>query len=66
MEIDALMEGARTRDAPDVQDLLRLFGTVGEDGEGNPFIFPEEPEDGAQRHVEHDSEDEYGAFGNDE
>ena len=38
VEIDEVME---SKDKLTVQDLMRLFGKVGEDGEGRPFIFPE-------------------------
>ena len=43
VDIDALMnDRAKRNEKPSVTDLMRLFGELGQDEEGNPFIFGEE------------------------
>lgn len=67
-EIDEVMQDAKKKDDLTVQDLMRLFGQVGDDGEGRPFIFPDqddlEPEHLRLANV--DEEDEERFMGNEE
>lgn len=66
VEIDEVMNSSRMRDKLTVDDLLRLFGRVGSDEQGNPFIFAEETSDDHLRHAERDDNDEADFMGNDE
>ena len=65
-EIDEVMDDARQKERPSVQELMRLFGKVGEDGEGKPFIFADDDEDEHLRVPNIDDEDEEQAMGNEE
>lgn len=46
------------------RESMGLFGQVGEDAQGKPFIFAEPQENGCPRYVEIDSDDEDGHMGN--
>ncbi|KAI6861693.1 hypothetical protein KC338_g6497 [Hortaea werneckii] len=63
-EIDQVMEEARKKDLPDVSELLRLFGEVGEDDEGHAFIFVDDPKENEARHAESEGENEEGFLAN--
>ncbi|GAB1736623.1 hypothetical protein NU219Hw_g8248t1 [Hortaea werneckii] len=63
-EIDQVMEEARKKDIPDVSELLRLFGEVGEDDEGHAFIFVDDPKENEARHAESEEENEEGFLSN--
>ncbi|RMY70605.1 hypothetical protein D0863_05687 [Hortaea werneckii] len=63
-EIDQVMEEARKKDIPDVSELLRLFGEVGEDDEGHAFIFVDDPKENEARHAESEEENEEGVLAN--
>ncbi|KAI7223161.1 hypothetical protein KC333_g604 [Hortaea werneckii] len=63
-EIDQVMEEARKKDIPDVSELLRLFGEVGEDDEGHAFIFVDDPKENEARHAESEEENEEGFLAN--
>ncbi|KAI7089867.1 hypothetical protein KC356_g2039 [Hortaea werneckii] len=63
-EIDQVMEEARKKDLPDVSELLRLFGEVGEDDEGHAFIFVDDPKENEARHAESEEENEEGFLAN--
>ncbi|KAI7238632.1 hypothetical protein KC330_g2487 [Hortaea werneckii] len=63
-EIDQVMEEARKKDIPDVSELLRLFGEVGEDDEGHAFIFVDDPKENEPRHAESEEENEEGFLAN--
>ena len=68
IEIDDVID-SRRNDAPTVQDLMQLFGPVGEDSEGKPFIFAEDDDTVASEHLRManmDEEDEEQAMGNEE
>ena len=64
VEINEVME--TKHDRLTVHDLLRLFGNVGEDGEGRPFIFPsdENKEPEHLRVPSTDEDDEMQYMGN--
>ncbi|KAK5748859.1 hypothetical protein LTS12_021097 [Elasticomyces elasticus] len=50
IEIDGAMDDSKGRDLP-VSELLRLFGDVGEDAEGKPFIWAQDDGAGNQEHL---------------
>lgn len=65
MEIDEIME--MKKDSISVHDLLRLFGNVGEDSEGRPFIFADEDDEPEHLRLPAiDEEDEMQFMGNEE
>ena len=72
IEIDEVMQDAKRHDKLTVHDLMRLFGDLGEDSEGKPFIFAEEAEGYGGGDIEHpklintDREDEEMFMGNEE
>lgn len=75
IEIDEVMEdsSAKRKGLPSVADLMKLFGSVGEDGEGRPFIFAsgsgDQYDEGDPEHLRlanTDSEDEEQFMGNEE
>lgn len=61
------MNDSKKKEALDVDDLMRLFGNVGEDSEGKPFIFAKQ-QDGQEhlRYANADSDDEEAWMGNEE
>lgn len=65
VDIDAVMQ---SKGKLDVRDLMRLFGKVGDDEEGHPFIFAEGAdrydENDPTRLAEDDEDDEMGFMGN--
>ncbi|KAK6392827.1 hypothetical protein LTR65_002908 [Meristemomyces frigidus] len=63
IDIDEVMDDGKRKHAPDVHDLMRLFGATGIDGDGRPFIFAEggDQYDGL---VDDDEEDEEHFMGN--
>lgn len=48
-EIDEVMNDAKKKDKLSVNELLRLFGEVGEDEDGKPFIFADDEDIGEER-----------------
>ncbi|KAK4574889.1 hypothetical protein LTR86_001731 [Recurvomyces mirabilis] len=68
MEIDQIMEDPKRNEQLTPKEVLRLFGPVGEDSDGHPFIFP----DGEIDKNEHlrlpnvDKDDEMREMGNEE
>lgn len=62
------MNDSKRKETLSVQDLMRLFGEVREDGEGKPFIFAQEPDaDEGKEHLRYaraDSDDEEVFMGN--
>ena len=67
-EINEVMNDSKRKESLSVHDLMRLFGPVGEDGEGRPFIFPsqEAMESEHLRLANIDEEDEEQVMGNEE
>lgn len=67
-EIEEVMDDAKRKKRPSIHDLMRLFGPVGEDGEGKPFIFADDQHDeGDPEHLRlanDDEEDEDMPMGN--
>lgn len=67
VEIDEVMDDSKRNEKLTVEDLMRLFGNVGQDGEGRSFIFAEgDDEDEHLRLPNIDSEDEEQMMGNEE
>ena len=69
IEIDELMNNSKLREKLTVQDLMRLFGKVEEDGEGKPFIFADERSDdidGIPRLADLDEDNEFGFMNTDQ
>ena len=71
IQIDAVMDDSKRKEKLSINDLMRLFGKVGEDGEGRPFIFAEGANDeevGPEhlRPIEANSDDEEDMMGNEE
>ena len=70
IEIDEVMNSSKMREKLSVEDLMRLFGKVGEDDEGKPFIFADGPngydEDEHLRVPRPDEDDEERFMGNEE
>lgn len=64
-EIKAVMDDQKRKEVLDVNDLMRLFGEVGEDEEGVPFIYTQSDGDEHLRRPNRDSDDEAGYMGND-
>lgn len=67
MEIDEVMDDSKRREKLSVHDLLRLFGPVGEDEEGKPFIFADGNDEGGPEHLRLaniDEDDEEQRMGN--
>ncbi|KAK5741928.1 hypothetical protein LTR17_003676 [Elasticomyces elasticus] len=61
IEIDGAMDDSKGKGDLPVSELLRLFGDVGEDAEGRPFIFAESDGLPNQEHLRvpnHDEDDE--------
>ncbi|KAK3619865.1 hypothetical protein LTR56_023759 [Elasticomyces elasticus] len=68
IEIDGAMDDSKGRDLP-VSELLRLFGDVGEDADGKPFIWAQDDGAGNQEYLRvpnHDKEDEAQMMGDEE
>ncbi|KAJ9628043.1 hypothetical protein H2203_003265 [Taxawa tesnikishii (nom. ined.)] len=57
IEIDEVMSDTNRPEKLSVNDLMRLFGRVGQDADGKPFIFAEDDTDGQERPSD-DSDDE--------
>jgi hypothetical protein len=60
------MDSSKLAERVDVKDLMRLFGEVGEDDEGLPFIFADEDQKAEHLRVLADSDDEEGGVMGDE
>lgn len=63
LEIDGVMNTAKLREQLSIKDLMQLFGDVGEDESGNPFIFAEEAEGDEHLRVPCGSGDEGNLMG---
>ena len=66
VEIDEVMNDEHRKQRLSVTDLMRLFGRVGEDGEGKPFIFADEDGDPITRLAQMEIENEDDFMGNEE
>lgn len=71
IDIDAVMDESKRKEKLSIHELMRLFGQVKEDGEGQPFIFAEDAFNDDEefehtRPAEQLSEDDEDGMGNDE
>ena len=70
IEIDEVMSSSKGKEKLSVHDLMRLFGTIGEDEEGRAFIFaegPNQPDDEEHLRLPNiDQDDEEQLMGNEE